>query len=140
MATPSCRARKARPDPSALSAIPVEARATPCPMQFGHQSTNTIEWDNQRPSKIYDVDFFSKSLYHRIRMPGGSYQWAHNERVLPKGSDHRDHSMDAELGSQGRVDVIQCTVKLYDSTQMININSFSGNKEIVDLTYDIKIS
>ena len=140
MANPSsCRARIAYPNPGALNAVPVEAGAEPCPIQAGQTSTHTIELDNQRPNSIYHVQLLTESLFKKIALNGGVYQWLHTEAVISGGSYSKSHLMTAQSGSQGNSDEIQCTVKLYDATQRSGGNSFSGNKEKTTLIYGIDI-
>ena len=139
MATPACHETKAVPDPGALAALPMETKADPCPMRFGHPSIHIIQLTNRRPYSIYRIDFISKALFAQIELANGTSEWIHYEPVITRGFTYvNNHPMTAQAGAQGNTDEIQWIVKLYDATQQ-NGPGFSGPKAITDLTYSILI-
>ena len=136
----SChKASRRYPDPKALPAIIIHMWADPCPLQTGNQSTHIAELENQRASKVYEVEFYATSILDEVYIDG-KHEWLHSSKVVRRGGNCGGRGvMTRRPGTQGSDDEIQCVVSLFDATQR-TANGFRGQREKTELSYDIQLA
>jgi hypothetical protein len=109
--------------------------ADPCPISVRGSSKHTVTVHNQRPNSIYQVEVVVRSAFGNVNVT-----FQHTQAVVPSLKKHQPFTtMKAIAGSEGNNDEITTTVEYFDATQRASGNSFSGQKESVNLAYLMNI-
>jgi hypothetical protein len=139
MASRSCSARLAYPDPGHLSAITIEAQADPCPLRRGRQSDHLVTIDNARSTNIYSVQVSVKSLAKGVLF-GSGIDEDHLTIPLIGGNDHDGcaFAMDEDSSNPINTDEIETVVSLHDAS-VWHAGAPIGNPEISSVKYTLKI-
>jgi hypothetical protein len=112
------------------------AEGDPCPISVRGSSRHDVTVHNQRPNSIYQVEVVVRSAFGNVNVT-----FQHTQAVVPSLKKHQPFAtMTAQPGSEGNNDEITTTVEFYDATQRASGNSFSGQKESVNLAYLININ